>query len=268
MPEHGTGRSGPLDELVQLVRRLLGPGGCPWDQAQTHETLKRHLLEETYEVLEAIDSGDTAKLREELGDLLLQPLMHAEMARLAGGFDTDDVARAVVDKLVSRHPHVFGDVEAEDADAVLRNWDRIKKAEKGGAPESILTGVPVALPALLRAYEVSKRAARTGFEWPSMEALRAKVNEERAELDEALASGDAARIEAELGDLLFAVVNLARWAKVEPEDALRRMVDRFSARFRHMEASAERPLDQLSPEQWDALWVAAKAREPGAPNQG
>ena len=257
-----------LEELVLLVDRLLGPGGCPWDQAQTHESLKRHLLEEAYEVLDAIDSGDPGKLSEELGDLLLQPIMHGQIAatpaRVEGGsslrsFDTYGVASQVVDKLIRRHPHVFGDVLAEDADQVLRNWDQIKAAEKGEEPASLLAGVPKGMASLLRAYEVSKRAARAGFEWSDLDGVWEKLAEEEAELREAIASGDADRIESELGDLLFTAVNLARWTNVEPEEALRKMLNRFTARFQTMERLAEQPLTDLSPHEWDALWTQAKA---------
>lgn len=251
----------PLDELAHVVDRLLGPGGCPWDQAQTHESLKKHLVEETYEVLDAIDDGSMEGLREELGDLLLQPFMHAQIRKLrTGEFDIDDVAREIVEKLVRRHPHVFGDVSVADADEVLKNWDQIKQKEKA-EPKSILAGVPRALPALLRAQEVSKRAVRVGFEWPDIEAVFDKLREEEAELREEIAKGDQERIESEIGDLLFTIVNVARWAKVEPEEALRRMVDRFTRRFMAMERLAEKPLRELSPQEWDDLWNEAKASE-------
>ena len=220
--------------------------------------MKRYLLEEAYEVLDAIDSGSDDKLREELGDLLLQPLMHAEMKNIAGSFDVDDVARGIVEKLIRRHPHVFGDVTAEHADEVLRNWDAIKKAEKGET--SVLAGVPTGMASLLRAYEVSKRAVRAGFEWPDIESVFDKLHEEEEELKAALFSGDAAHIEAEIGDLLFTAVNLARWAKVEPEEALRKMLNRFTARFQAMEGNAHRPLTELSPKEWDELWERAKRR--------
>jgi tetrapyrrole methylase family protein/MazG family protein len=253
---HAAGYVG-LYGLVEVVTRLLGPGGCPWDQAQTHATLKKYLLEESYELMDAIDAADDDRMREELGDVLLQPLMHAQMRQRDGAWGADDVAQGIIDKLVRRHPHVFGDVDVADADEVLRNWDSIKQTEKGKA-DSILTGVPRAMPALLRAYDISKRAARAGFEWPTFEAVWEKFAEEERELREALASGDAAAIESELGDLLFTVVNLARWAKVEPEEALRRMLDRFTARFMEMERRSDRPLRDLSPEAWDDLWNAAK----------
>ena len=250
----------PLDELAHVVDRLLGPGGCPWDQAQTHDSLKKYLLEEAYETLDAIDSGDLAKLKEELGDLLLQPYMHAQMQKRDGSFDIDEVARGITEKLVRRHPHVFGDLSVEDADEVLRNWDRIKSKEKGGEPQSILAGVPKGMASLLRAHEISKRAVRVGFEWPSMESVFEKLHEEERELLEALAEGDQAKIESEIGDLLFTVVNIARWAKVEPEEALRRMLNRFTQRFMYMERVSEGDLTSLSPEDWDRLWNEAKAQ--------
>ncbi|HVT14299.1 MAG TPA: nucleoside triphosphate pyrophosphohydrolase [Fimbriimonadaceae bacterium] len=257
-PGDGPGPGLPLYQLVEVSDRLLAPGGCPWDRAQTHESLKKYLLEETYEVLEAIDSGSDEKLKEELGDLILQPVMHAQMKKAAGEFDIDDVANEIVLKLVRRHPHVFGDVSAEDPDEVLKNWDRIKRTEKGDEPRSILAGVPKGMASLLRAHEISKRAARSGFEWPDIEAVFDKLHEEEAELKEAIAAGDRKHIESEIGDLLFTAVNIARWAGIEPEDALRQMLDRFSKRFAAMEAAAHRPLPELSPEEWDRLWNEAK----------
>ncbi|HMS55108.1 MAG TPA: nucleoside triphosphate pyrophosphohydrolase [Fimbriimonadaceae bacterium] len=246
------------DELVLLVNRLLGPGGCPWDQAQTHQTLKSHLVEETYEVLDAIDSGSATKLSEELGDLLLQPILHAQIADKNGGFSTDEVANGIVDKLIHRHPHVFGTLEVEDAAEVLRNWDAIKQKESAGKV-SILGGVPRSAPALLRAQEVSKRAARAGFEWPDLDAVFDKVREEEVELRDAISSGNTERIASEIGDLLFTAVNVARWCKVDAEGALREMIDRFTRRFEAMEALTEKPLADLSAEQWDELWNQAKA---------
>lgn len=250
-----------LDRLVEITDRLLGPGGCPWDRAQTHETLKKHLVEETYEVLDAIDAGDMERLKEELGDLLMQPVLHAQIEQAAGGWGIEDVARGINEKLIRRHPHVFGDATANDPEEVLRNWDRIKREEKGGRPASVLAGVPRGMPALLRAFAISKRAARVGFEWPDLDAVFDKLREEESELREAVASGDPARIESEVGDLLFTVVNLARWSGVEPEEALRRMLDRFTDRFQRMEQSADRELSSLTAEEWDTLWEAAKATE-------
>lgn len=247
-----------LGRLVEVSDRLLGPGGCPWDQEQTHESLKKYLIEEAYELCDAIDSGDQQKLIEELGDVLLQPVIHAQMAHRDGQFCIEDVAQGIVEKLIRRHPHVFGDVTADDSDQVLRNWDAIKKSEKGEAPSSILDGVPTAMPSLLRAHEVSKRAARAGFEWPNLEGVWQKFDEEVSELKAAIESGDSGEIESELGDLLFTVVNLARWMKVEPEEALRKMLGRFTERFRQMELKSSKPLTELSPDEWDELWNQAK----------
>jgi MazG family protein len=251
----------PLYRLVEIVNRLLGPGGCPWDRAQTHESLKKYLLEETYEVFDAIDRGDRDDLCEELGDLLLQPVLHAQMEAAAGSFDIDAVATAICDKLIRRHPHVFGDATADDAETVLKNWDAIKRTEKPAAKQGILSGVPKSMPSLLRAHEISKRAARCGFEWENIEDVFEKLHEEERELREAIEVGDSAQIEAELGDLLFTAVNLGRWSNAEPEEALRKMLDRFTERFSKMELLAEQPLGELSPEAWNNLWEHAKSTE-------
>ena len=250
-----TGSPGGLYGLVWVVDRLLGPGGCPWDQEQTHESLKRHLIEEAYELAQAIDDKDDDKMKEELGDVLLQPLMHAQMESLAGNWDIDDVARTVTEKLVRRHPHVFGEAQTITADEVLKNWDEIKKREKG-TEQSVLEGVPAAMPALLRAFEVSTRASRCGFEWPDVAAVWDKLHEEERELKEATTEEQKKN---EVGDLLFTVVNLARWSGVEPEDALRQMLDRFTRRFQVMERAATKPLRELNPKEWDDLWEAAKS---------
>lgn len=251
--------SGGVAAVPQIVDRLLGPGGCPWDQEQTHESLKRHLIEESYELVEAIDSKDDAKMREELGDVLLQPAMHAQMSKRDGGWDLDAVALALVEKLIRRHPHVFGNVLATSSEEVLKNWDAIKLAEKPNAEQSILQGIPASLPALLRAYEISKRAARVGFEWSSLEAVLEQLEEEDRELREAILVGNLEDIESELGDVLFTVVNVARWMQIEPESALRKMLARFTARFQTMERFATKPLRDHSPEEWDALWKKAKS---------
>ena len=253
---------GGLYGLVWVVDRLLGPGGCPWDQEQTHASLKKYLLEESYELIDAIDRSDDEAMVEELGDVLLQPLMHTQKKELDGEWGIEDVARGITEKLVRRHPHVFGDESAEDADEVLRNWDRIKKAEKGNsgaAKASVLAGVPQAMPALLRAMEVSKRAARSGFEWPDVAAVWEKFEEETREVKEAIAENSPDEIAAEFGDLLFTVVNLARWCKVDAEDALRVMVERFRLRFVQMEQMTDKDLRELSAEEWDALWNRAKS---------
>lgn len=245
--------------LVDIVNRLLGPGGCPWDREQTHDSLKKHMLEETYETLEAIDSGDADKLCEELGDFLLQAVMHAQMDAIEGLYDIDEVIQTISDKLVRRHPHVFGDKQVADADEVLQNWDAIKQTEKRDSKPSILDGVPKSLPALLRAYETSKRAVRVGFEWERIDDVFSKLQEETKELQQAIGTGDHDRIRSEIGDVLFTITNIARWLKVDPEDALRMMVERFTRRFQQMEAWADKPLRELTFQEWDALWERAKA---------
>lgn len=250
---------GGVGGLIWVVDRLLGPGGCPWDREQTHDSLKRHLIEECYELLQAIDNRNDAMMIEELGDVLLQPIMHAQMEALRDHWDIDVVAKSVTEKLIRRHPHVFGDKDIENSEEVLKNWDEIKKKEKGNKNQSILAGVPNAMPALLRAFEVSKRAARSGFEWQNLEDVWEKLLEEEAELRSAIESKNELEISNELGDLLFTVVNLARWMKVEPEDALRKMVDRFVQRFQYMESESSQPLSELSAEQWDELWRHAKS---------
>ncbi len=261
VPAQSDENPGGLYGVVWLVDRLLGPGGCPWDQEQTHESLKRHLIEEAYELIQAIDDNDPEKMKEELGDVLLQPVMHAQMQAIKGGYDTDDVANLLVDKLIRRHPHVFDSPLSAcgegniTSDQVLKNWDEIKKQEKG-EPQSVLEGVPKAMPALLRAYEVSKRAARTGFEWETQDDVWKKLEEEEQELKHAIENQEG--IEDEVGDLLFTVVNIARWNQVEPEDALRKMLDRFTQRFQAMEQKTHKPLRELNPKEWDDLWNQVK----------
>ena len=252
---------GGLYGLVWIVDRLVGPGGCPWDIEQTHESLKKYLLEESYELIEAIDNNNEEDMKEELGDVLLQPFMHSQKKALEGKFGADDVAATINNKLWRRHPHVFGDATAADSAEVLQNWDKIKKAEKGSKPEkqSILSGVPATMPALSRAMEISKRAARSGFEWQNLDGVWEKFGEEAEEVKKAVESGDQKAIAGEIGDLLFTVVNVARWLKVDPEDALRTMVTRFQNRFMWMEAHSERPLAELNPQSWDDLWNQAKA---------
>jgi MazG family protein len=224
--------------LVELMQRLLAPDGCPWDRKQSFATLRKYVLEEACEVIDAIDGGDRDELRGELGDLLLQVVFQAELGRSERAFGPDDVIAGICDKLVRRHPHVFSDLSVEDADEVLRNWEAIKLQERAGtkrAKESMLSGVPRSLPALVRAQRIGEKVQRVGFDWPDTAGSRAKVSEEIRELDEAIASGDANAIEAELGDALFALVNLARHVNVDAEGALRRTIDKFGARFAHVE---------------------------------
>jgi tetrapyrrole methylase family protein/MazG family protein len=276
--------SDSLDRLIELMARLRAPDGCPWDRKQTHESLKPYLLEETYEVLEAIDRVETHKLIEELGDVLLQVLFHAQIGAEAGSFSIDEVASRLAEKLVRRHPHVFERKEPNGqplgAEQVLHRWEDIKRQEReqAGHPESALNGVPKTLPALLRAYQVQARASRVGFDWPHTPTGRAQVFEKiLEEVGELRAASDAqtseppaqsgqARLQEEFGDVLFSLVNAARFLKVNPEDALRRAVDRFSERFQFIEQEArrmDRPIDSLTLEEMDGLWNRAKDREAG-----
>jgi tetrapyrrole methylase family protein/MazG family protein len=248
-----------FEGLTRVVAALRAPDGCPWDREQTHESLKPHLLEETYETLEAIDRADPAELREELGDLLLQVLMHSQIASESGAFNIEQVVQHLIEKLIARHPHVFGDAQAQTAAQVLKNWDATKRQQKGR--ESVLDGVPRSMPALARAQEISKRAARVGFEWDSIHGVLDKLREEESELRHAIESGDRERTASELGDLLFTVVNIARHADIDAEQCLRQMVDRFTARFQWMESEAarqNRPLESLSADEWEELWQQAK----------
>lgn len=252
-------------EFVDVIAMLRSPEGCPWDREQTYASLKRFVLEEAYEVLEAVDSQDPDRLCDELGDLMLQVLLYSQIASEEGAFDIRDVIARHVEKLVRRHPHVFGDVSVRDADEVKRNWDAIKQEEK---PErtSALDGVPRELPALMKALEVSKRAVKVGFEWPDLDAVVEKLDEEVAELKAELPERDPEKLSSEIGDLLFTVVNVARWLKTDPEEALRQMLDRFGARFREMErlAVAEgRPLAGRHITDLDRLWETAKRNSEG-----
>lgn len=251
----------PADPLVEVMSRLRAPEGCPWDREQTHQSLRKYMLEEAYEAVEAIDTGDPRLICEELGDVLLQVVFHAQVAREAGTFDFHDVVEGITAKLVRRHPHIFGDVVAETAADVARNWEAIKQAEKGGkAPESVLGKVSTALPALSRANEVQKRAAKVGFDWDDLAGPVSKVREE---LDEVLAAAPAEQ-EGELGDLLFAVVNLARMLKVDPELALTGTTAKFIRRFRYIErraAEMSRKVEEMTLAEMDDLWNEAKTAE-------
>ena len=233
-----------LLELVKVMARLRGPNGCPWDREQTHETLARHLLEESHELLEAIDRGDSDAIRDELGDLLLQVVFHAQMAADDDRWDVDDVARRLVEKLVHRHPHVFGDVEVSGSDEVLTNWEKLK-AEEGSSPRAAVDDdIPVTLPALARAAKVQRRAAGWGFEWRTSEAALAALREEVEELASPASPAD---VEREIGDVLFSTVALARKLGVDAETALRRTIRGFSDRYeRAMASAAERGLDVAS----------------------
>lgn len=255
--------------LVALMRRLLAPDGCPWDREQDYRSLRKYVLEEACEVIDAIDSGKPADLADELGDLALQIVFLAELGRRDGAFGPDDVVFGICEKLVRRHPHVFGDVAVSGADEVLQNWDAIKRKEKADRP--LLDGVPRSLPALLRAAQMSERVSQVGFDWPDARGSRDKVTEELTELDVAIAKGDKKEIQHELGDVLFALVNLARHSGVSAEEALRGTADRFRARFEHVEIRVKEqggwPLDEkgkptrgIPLEKLDAYWDEAKER--------
>lgn len=219
--------------LVEVVAALRGEGGCPWDRVQTHRTLRRFVLEEAYEVLEALDSGDPDRLREELGDLLFQVVMHARLAEEAGEFDLADVCRGIADKMVRRHPHVFADLDLRTPEQVVERWEAMKMKEEGSRRESLLDGIPRELPALLRAQRVAGRAAEAGFAWPDARAALEKVREELGEVEEVL--DDPERLEQEMGDLLFAVASLAAKTGVDAESSLRRALGTFGARFQRLE---------------------------------
>lgn len=254
----------PIDQLLEIMRRLRAPDGCPWDREQSLETLKKNLVEETYEVIDAIDSGDRAMLREELGDLLLQIVFQSQICAEEGAFEFQDVAQAIADKLVRRHPHVFGDVQVADADEVLKNWEQIKRTEKGAAPRSAVAGVPRHLPALHKAQQVQSRAARVGFDWRETKDVLSKIEEELAEIRMAMAQESAERVRDEIGDLLFAVVNLTRFLGHEAEEVLDLTVSRFTRRFQYIEDEvhgADRKLTDCSLDELEALWQEAKLRE-------
>lgn len=251
-----------FEELVRIMHRLRSPGGCPWDREQSHASIKPYLIEEAYEVAEAIDARDDQELRTELGDLLLQIVFHAEMAAEEKRFDIVDVIRAISEKMVRRHPHVFADTKVSGADDVLRNWSRIKSDERKASDDSsALAGVPRAMPALLRAQRLGEKAGHAGFDWADANGVLGKLREELGELEEAVRSGDRAAAARELGDLLFAATSLARHLKTSSEDALKDAADRFSTRFRRMEealAAQQRDMHSATPAELDALWEDAK----------
>ncbi|ULA60275.1 MAG: Nucleoside triphosphate pyrophosphohydrolase [Nitrospira sp.] len=275
-----------FDKVVAIMARLRAPGGCPWDRKQTHESLKPYLIEETYEALDTIDRRDFPKLKEELGDVLLQVLFHSQIGTEAGTFTMDDVLQELGDKLVRRHPHVFGDAasgaQSLNSDQVVHRWEDIKRAERkhAGKPDSVLHDIPQALPALLRAYQTQVRAARVGFDWPDspqgLADVLGKVEEEIGELREAVSDTAAASqppseptadMAAELGDLLFSLVNLARHIKVNPEESLRQATNRFTARFQYLEHEAARngrSVHDLTLAEMDHYWNEAKRLESAA----
>jgi MazG family protein len=255
-----------FERLLDIMRSLRGPSGCPWDREQTATSLKPHLIEEAYEVLEAIESGQAEALREELGDLLLQVVFHAEIAAERGDFAMGDVLAALVDKLISRHPHVFGDRSVATSGEALAQWEVIKQreAEARGRPRSVIDGVPRALPALLRAQRVQSKAARVNFDWPDARAAWAKVDEEIQETAAALRAGDRDRLQEELGDALFSLVNVARLSALDAEDVLQKAIDKFRRRFTTMEnrlVAGGMSIADASSEELERSWEAVKAQE-------
>lgn len=255
------GRGELFEGLVKIMERLRGPQGCPWDREQTRESIRPYLIEEAYEVLEALDEGDLGKYREELGDLLLQVVFHAQIAAEQGEFTIDDVLRAISEKLIRRHPHVFGGATMTTAEEVLTHWEAKKSAERRAQGGSALDGVPKELPALLRAHRLQEKAKRVGFDWKEAREVFGKVEEELRELKTAAEKGEAGPVEAELGDLLFALVNLSRFFRVNPEEALRKSIDRFIARFRYIEQEMARQgkdLKEADLQEMDKLWEEAK----------
>jgi tetrapyrrole methylase family protein / MazG family protein len=266
-----------FEKLVAIQKRLREPGGCPWDREQTHHTLRTYLIEEAYEVLEALESGDDEKFAEELGDLLLQVTFHSQIASEQGRFSVSDVIRAVHEKMIRRHPHVFGEKRAKDSAEVLKNWQRIKAQEREArnsvSPssaaerkrESALDGVPRGIPATLEGLQLTKKAARTGFDWDGVSGIFDKMSEETNEIQHALKSGNQPKIEEELGDLLFAAVNLARFLHVDPEIALKNANAKFVRRFQQMEglaAESGRAFEDVPRPEKENLWAAAKLAEP------
>lgn len=254
-----------MSDYRKIIEVLRAPGGCPWDIEQTHESIRRNLLEEAYEVCEAIDENDPEHLKEELGDLLMQVLFHARIEEEKGGFNLDDVADASVKKLIYRHPHVFGEVTVEGRGDVIKNWDELKKKEKSQTTVTkTMADVAETLPSLWRAEKIQKKAAKAGFDWPDADGALDKLHEETSELETAIGEGNAAHIEEELGDLLFTVVNIARFTKTDPETALHKSCEKFIRRFNYVEQEAERSggrLSDMSLEEMDKLWEQSKKSE-------
>jgi tetrapyrrole methylase family protein/MazG family protein len=249
-----------FEKLVEIMARLRAPGGCPWDRKQHYKDIAPHTLEETHEVLRAIDRGDLDGLREELGDLLLQIIFYAQIAKEENRFDINGVIEAITEKLIHRHPHVFGEAKVKGAEQVLERWEELKQAE---GKESVVGGVPPALPALLKAHRLGEKTSRVGFDWPNAEGILNKIEEEAHELHEARKQGDSCAIDQEYGDLLFTLANLGRFLGLEPEGSLRRAADRFINRFQWMEGRAKemgRTLQSLSDKEWDDLWNESKRK--------
>lgn len=246
-----------LEELIAVIRKLREPDGCPWDREQTHTSLRPNMIEEAYEAVDAIDDNDMTHLREELGDVLLQVILHSQIASESGDFDIEDVARVLKEKLIHRHPHVFGNAKIGTPDEVKIAWDRLKAEEKTHR-KSAMDGVSRSQAALISAQKISKKAVKTGFEWPDEESLYNCIYSEFDEFKQAKLDGDKVHMEEEFGDILFATVNLARWNKIDAEQALLKANKKFEKRFRKMEEIAVKPLNEYSFDEFDALWKSAK----------
>lgn len=244
-----------LERLIEIIDILRSENGCKWDREQTHYTLRRNMLEEAYEAVDAIDDNDMKHLQEELGDVLLQVVLHAQIAKEEKAFNIEDVAKGISDKLIHRHPHVFGDVKVNSTAEILDNWEKLKKEEKPHRT-SVMDGISKSQSALMSAQKISKKAVKVGFEWPNEKSLYECVQSEIKEFSQAQTQDDK---EEELGDILFAVVNLARWNKIDAEQALLKANKKFVKRFRAMEASSDKELEHLTLEEWDKLWKLAKA---------
>ena len=243
--------------LVEIIETLRAPNGCQWDREQTHSTLRPNMIEEAYEAVDAIDENNMEHLKEELGDVLLQVVLHSQIAKEEGAFDIEDVAKSLNDKLIHRHPHIFGDVKVNSTKEILENWDKLKAEEKKER-KSAMDGISKSMSALMTAQKISKRAIKTGFEWPNEKSLYDCIYSEFDEFKDAVKEGDKVHMEEELGDILFAVVNLARWNGIDAEQALITSNRKFEKRFRKMEELATKPLNDYSFEEFDALWKESK----------
>ena len=246
-----------LEKLVDIIAVLRSENGCKWDREQTHRSLRPNMIEEAYEAVDAIDDGDIANLREELGDVLLQVVLHSQIAKDNGEFDIEDVAKELSDKLIHRHPHVFGDTKISCTQDIVDNWDKLKKEEKTYR-KFVLDGISKSQSALMAAQKISKKVVKVGFEWDSVESLKKCIQSEYKEFEEAVESGDTNLMEDEMGDIFFATVNLARWYKLDAEQALLRANKKFTKRFRKMEEIAQKPLEEYTYEEYDKLWKQAK----------
>ena len=246
-----------LEELISIIAKLRAPDGCPWDREQTHYSLRPNMIEEAYEAVDAIDENDMPHLKEELGDVLLQVVLHSQIAKEEGAFDIEDVARELNEKLIHRHPHVFGNAKIDNSQDVLNAWDKLKAEEKTERI-SAMDGLSKSQAALIAAQKMSKRAVKQGFEWACEEDLYACIKSEYEEFKQAKAEGDKLHMEDEFGDILFATVNLARWNKIDAEQALLKANKKFEARFRKMEELATKPLKEYSLDEYDKLWKQAK----------